>query len=363
MPALIDSFGKILITGANGFIASWTVKTFLDAGFTVRGTVRSRAKAEHLENIFSSYGDKFEYVVVPDMTKDDAFDEAVRGVDAIVHTATPTVLTAEDPAELIDPAVQGTVGLMRSASTQASVKRVIYLSSCATIIARNVEGPQVYDETSWNNDDVREVEEKGRDASQLAKYRASKIFAEKSAWEFYETNMGTLSWDLVVVNPPWVFGPAIRQVGKSPLEGLNASNQVLFGALLQGSFSIPPHCWVDVRDLAHALVLSVTTPAASGQRLIVSAGPFVWEELAAVASKVSQKTRPSPASFDAAHVTYNIVCNNAKTNKVLGMKYRYAIHNMVRDVIHDWETRNWIERDQHGHWQQAHIGTQEMGKA
>ncbi|OSD04811.1 NAD-P-binding protein [Trametes coccinea BRFM310] len=342
MPALSNASAKILITGANGFIASWTVKAFLDAGFSVRGTVRSHAKAEHLASMFRSCGDRFAYVVVPDMTKDGAFDEAVQGIDAIVHTATPTVLTAEDPAELIDPSVQGTVGLMRAASTQPSVKRVVYLSSCATIIARNAEGHQVYDETSWNNDDVREVEEKVRGASQLAKYRASKIFAEKSAWEYYESNKGKLSWDLAVVNPPWVFGPVIHQVGQSLLEGLNASNKVLFGALTQGAYSLPPHCWVDVRDLAQSLVLSVTTPAAGGQRLIVSAGPFVWEELAAAASEVSQKTRPPPPSYDPAQVTYNIVCNNTKTNNVLGMKYRYGIHDMVRDVIQDWEARGWM---------------------
>ncbi len=65
MPAI--SSGKVLLTGANGFIAVWTVKALLDAGFSVRGAVRSPAKAEHLKGIFSSYGDKLEFDIVPDM--------------------------------------------------------------------------------------------------------------------------------------------------------------------------------------------------------------------------------------------------------------------------------------------------------
>ena len=44
----------------------------------------------------------------------DAFDEAVLGVDAVLHTASPLHYTAEDPAEVIDPAVKGTVGILNS---------------------------------------------------------------------------------------------------------------------------------------------------------------------------------------------------------------------------------------------------------
>ena len=67
MPA-IDS-GKVLVTGANGYIAVWVVKAFLDHGFSVRGTVRSESKAPYLRNLFKSYGDKFEVVIVDDITK------------------------------------------------------------------------------------------------------------------------------------------------------------------------------------------------------------------------------------------------------------------------------------------------------
>ena len=66
MPAV--NSGKILVTGANGFIAIWVVRSLLEHGFSVRGTVRSLAKGEHVKKTFASYGDKLEIVVVPDIT-------------------------------------------------------------------------------------------------------------------------------------------------------------------------------------------------------------------------------------------------------------------------------------------------------
>lgn len=61
--------GKVLVTGANGYIAVWLVKKLLDEGYSVRGTVRSASKGVYLQKLFASYGDKFELVVVEDITK------------------------------------------------------------------------------------------------------------------------------------------------------------------------------------------------------------------------------------------------------------------------------------------------------
>ena len=45
------------------------MKLLLEAGFSVRGTVRSESKTAHLKELFKGYGDNFETVVVADMTK------------------------------------------------------------------------------------------------------------------------------------------------------------------------------------------------------------------------------------------------------------------------------------------------------
>lgn len=67
MPAITS--GKVLVTGANGYIAMWLVQSLLEQGFAVRGTVRSEQKAEHLRKVFAPFGDKLELVIVEDITK------------------------------------------------------------------------------------------------------------------------------------------------------------------------------------------------------------------------------------------------------------------------------------------------------
>lgn len=69
----------VLITGANGYIASRTVETFLKAGFRVRGTVRKLASAAQLQKVLAAYGSALEIVEVPDILIDGAFDVAVKG--------------------------------------------------------------------------------------------------------------------------------------------------------------------------------------------------------------------------------------------------------------------------------------------
>jgi uncharacterized protein YbjT (DUF2867 family) len=66
---IITPGSKVLVSGANGYIAAWIVRTLLERGYAVRGTVRTAEKGRHLSESFNSYGEKFEVVVVEDITK------------------------------------------------------------------------------------------------------------------------------------------------------------------------------------------------------------------------------------------------------------------------------------------------------
>ena len=70
MPS-VDKGSKVLVSGANGYIAMWIVRTLLERGFAVRGTVRTEEKGEFMIEYFKSlgYGDKFEVVIVEDIAK------------------------------------------------------------------------------------------------------------------------------------------------------------------------------------------------------------------------------------------------------------------------------------------------------
>ncbi|KAG8959163.1 methylglyoxal reductase (NADPH-dependent) gre2 [Tulasnella sp. 419] len=205
MPAFTPP-AKILVTGASGYVAVWVSKALLEKGFRVRGTVRSKGKGEYLRGIYSEYDGKFEYVIVEDMAKSGAFDEAVKGIDGIAHTASPVSLTADEPNELIIPALHGTLSILESAKKYGSdVKRVVVTSSLAAALEPHPH-PYVYTEVDWCDYALKEVEEKGREATPMMKYRASKVMAERAAWNFVKEHVSEIGFDLVTVLPTFVFG-------------------------------------------------------------------------------------------------------------------------------------------------------------
>lgn len=98
----------------------------------MRGSVRSAEKGEYLKALYAKEGlTSFEYVLVPDVEVEGAFDEAVKGIDGIEHTASPFHFNCTEPDQLIKPAVQGTLGIMRSALKEPKVQRIVITSSFA----------------------------------------------------------------------------------------------------------------------------------------------------------------------------------------------------------------------------------------
>lgn len=81
-PPVIAPGSWILVTGANGFIASHVADELLKIGYKVRGTVRDATRSSWLQELFDKkYGPgKFEMVVVEDMVTPGAFDEATKGI-------------------------------------------------------------------------------------------------------------------------------------------------------------------------------------------------------------------------------------------------------------------------------------------
>ncbi|TBU38651.1 NAD(P)-binding protein [Dichomitus squalens] len=342
MPAIHS--GKVLVTGASGYIAVWVVKTLLDRGFSVRGTVRSKSKGQVLKEVFKTYGETLEYVIVEDIAKEGAFDEAVVDVDAIAHTASPFHITADDPDEVIFPAVQGTKNLLASAKKYGNdVKRVILTSSSAAIASSSGEAA-IRDETDWNDLSVQEVRTKGRDAHPFDKYRASKTLSERAAWDWYETNKAELGWDMVVLNPSFVLGPWLHKAEN--VAGLSTSLRYYHSVVLKGEASdemlaTSGTSWVDVRDVAEAHTLALIKPAAGGERIVISANAFKWQDLILVARDiVGDRVPAGNTSYDPAkaeHIQYV----TDKGRQILGLKY-HSIGETTRHMLHEFKCRGWL---------------------
>ncbi|KAG8853840.1 methylglyoxal reductase (NADPH-dependent) gre2 [Tulasnella sp. 330] len=325
--APVSAPAKILVTGASGFIAVWVCKTLLDQGYQVVGTVRSSSKGEYLQNLFEKDGygkDKFSFVIVEDMEKKGAFDQVVVGVDAVEHTASPFHIQADDPQELIRPALKGTIGILESIKKNApGIKRVVITSSTASIV--HEKASRTFDDTDWNVTSPNEVEQKGKNASQWHKYRASKVLAERAAWEFLKDNKDSIAFDLVTICPPLVWGPIIHEV--KSIDALNTSiadfRKYMQPGKTEEDLLAHSGCWVDVRDVALIHALSLSNEKAGGERFLTSSGSFTYQDVLDAIHKVDPSLTDVPIGApgkgkDVKGVTYV----SAKAEKVFNIKFK-----------------------------------------
>ncbi|TFK50043.1 D-lactaldehyde dehydrogenase [Heliocybe sulcata] len=343
MPALTDTDASILVTGANGFVGAWIVKRALEKGYRVRAAVRTVQKGRHLLESNKVHGDKLEIVAVGDIAK-GPLDEAVKGVDAIIHTASPVTLQCDDPKELIEPAVNGAVGILSSALKNGpSVKRIVVTSSFATLLAYSTE-PVTVHEGLWNEASVKDVEVNGSKAAPISKYAASKTLAEKAVWKFVEDHKSEINWDVTVINPPWIFGPVVHEV--TTLDTLNASNQHFHRGLVKGDFQgtdplkYPNRGWCDVRDVADAHIRSLEVPAAGGERLLVSNASFVYQDLLDLANSLDPKPYHTLAMGTPGTPIRFVTIDASKADRILALKYKTA-EELVRDTFADYTARGW----------------------
>ncbi|KAF8978658.1 D-lactaldehyde dehydrogenase [Cyathus striatus] len=333
----VPSGSKVLVTGANGYLAIWIVQRLLDRGYSVRGTVRSASKGSYLEEYFKSYADRLEVVVVSDFTKEGAFDKSLVGVSAVIHPATPLPSPGlKDPEDYIKPAVGGTLGILKSALQSPGIKRIVYTSTLGTV-ARQVTEPTVLTEKDWNEGAVQFVEEQGAKSPGQMKYVASKVLAEKAAWKFYEEHKKDLPYDFLVFNAPYIFGPGINQRDKeSGSLGIWYNNCVAKPDDPRSDETLSESTpYVDVRDLADVHVSALEKDAAGGERFIIASGDITWQQWIDVANKVQSTvsfTHPLPKGKPGIASKKMISFDASKEARLIGTKYR-TVEETVRDML------------------------------
>ncbi|VUC24907.1 unnamed protein product [Clonostachys rosea] len=323
---------KVLVTGGSGFIAAHVLNVLLSRGHTVVTTVRSAAKGDQ---ILAAHSDvtqgRLSYVIVEDIAKGDAFDDAVESdppFDYVIHTASPFHHKFDDPVkDILEPAINGTTGILRAIKAKApNVKRVVITSSFAAV-ANADSPPAIYDGSSWNPVTWEEAV-----AVRTKTYRGSKTFAERAAWEFVDKEKP--NFDLATVNPPLVYGPIAHHL--ESLDKLNTSNQRIRD-LIQGKYTneMPPtgsFIFTDVRDLALAHVRAIEVPEAGGKRFLITAGHYSNKQIV----ELMRETHPELASRLPADPIDDFPKNvygydNSAAREVLGIKFR-SLKECVNDT-------------------------------
>lgn len=252
--------GTVLVTGGTGYVASWCIVELLKQGYNVRTTIRNLSKEGMLRSTISSAIDPAGRLSVygADLTADTGWKEAMTGCDYVLHVASPLgANNPKDPNELIIPAREGTLRVLRAAA-EAEVKRVVMTSSLAAATPVNPQENQVIDESVWSD-----PEDKFLDA-----YRKSKVLAEMAAWQFIKEHKGSTT--LTTILPGAIFGPVLSANSLGSVQ--------VISRLVQGRVPGTPRLGfeiVDVRDLADLHIRAMTAPEADSQRFI-AVGDFMW---------------------------------------------------------------------------------------
>ncbi|KAF6745263.1 D-lactaldehyde dehydrogenase [Ephemerocybe angulata] len=347
----ITSPSTILVTGGTGYLGAQVIATVLARGHSVKAVVRSTEKGASLKyDLLKHINEEVEFVVIADIVKDGAFDEVILGVDAVVHVASPVPNPSlTDPQETIQPAIDGTLGVLKSAlHISYKLKRIVITSSVAALWTPS-PGARTFSEDDWNTQYVSEVERLGSKTDPMTAYGASKVMAEKAAWEFYNAHRSEVQWDISVINPSLVFGPAI-QPPKSASD-LPSTLKLWWDSVIEPSskpdvmtLSIP-NGWVDVRDIAEAHVRAMETAEAGGERIIVSEGTFFLNEWFDLANKAGAEFYPGRTFPEGTlettkdELASEIYFNTAKEKRILGMKYRTK-EETTRDTLRWAAERN-----------------------
>ena len=257
---------EVLVTGANGYVGTRLIAELLREGREVRGVVRSLASEAGVRDAVRRDGvdDSGLALAVADLTVDQGWTAALSDVEEVHHVASPIPpAQPRDPNELIVPAREGTLRVLKAAR-DAGARRVVLTSSFAAV-GYSPKPVRDYTEADWTDPDT----------PGLAPYPRSKAIAERAAWDFIESE--GRDTELVVVNPTFIAGPSLVSSLRSSLSGFKAIIEGTMAALPRQRFGV-----VDVRDVANAHIAAMATTDAAGKRyLLLADGPTItWLALA-----------------------------------------------------------------------------------
>jgi len=320
----------VLISGISGFLGFRVLATALQHGYRVRGAVRRQAQIDQIKAVpeLKPYLNNLEIVIVEDILKEGAFDEAAKDAKYILHVASPISLRASDDFynSLIQPALQGTLGMLRSAAKTPSVKRVIITSSVAVLSLQPEDGHAVSVDEVYAPPDPHS---KFPDAFRA--YGASKsiAYAGGKAWVKAEKP----SFDVISILPSVILGP--NQLVTSP-EGYQSGTNRYVINVLEGKRVENPSLGstVHVDDVALAHVKALSPEVEGNQDFLLSTPEHVnYDDAISIAKKYFPDAFEDGRLSAEGHLPQvELNFDVTKTEKILGIKWR-GFEDQVKGIV------------------------------
>ena len=311
----------VLVTGSTGFIGTHVVQQLLQDGHSVRATVRSlgnERKVNSLRNLHPSAKDHLQ-IIEAELMNRESWEKAVVGCSHVIHLASP--FPDEEPVnpdDVINPAVEGTLNILR-ASNGSDVKRVVITSAISAITDGFVQRKTPYTETDWTDPNK---------AGTIA-FTKSKTLSEYAAWDFVRQN--DVSFELAVLNPTCVMGPALCEEPSTSMTPVMRLMENQMPMLAKLCFAC-----VDVRDVAHAHVIALTHPSAAGRRCILFNDNFWLTDIAKICQEEFSKHGYHIEQKVAPNFLLKMASTFDKTLKMvlpsLGMKIDYDNSRMRQEL-------------------------------
>ncbi|XP_059442151.1 putative anthocyanidin reductase [Corylus avellana] len=320
------------VTGATGYIGSWLVKTLLERGYKVHATVRDPAKSLSLLSLWTS-GERLR-LFRADMQEEGSFDEAVKGCNGVFHVAASMKFNVHPNEDIethvrsnaIDPAIKGTLNILKACLRSKSVKRVVFTSSISTLTAKDDSSGNwrhVVDESCqapldhvWNTKASGWV------------YVLSKRLTEEAAYKFANEN----GIDLVSVITTTVAGPFLTldvpssiRVLLSPITG----DPELFSILSAVNARMGSIALVHIEDICSAHIFLMEHAKAEGPYICCAQNSLM-------SNLVQHLAEEYPCSnIRSVEKESNLVPPEISSKKLrdLGFNYKHGIEDIVHHTI------------------------------
>lgn len=266
----MNSNAQVLVTGVTGFIGAHLTIQLLNKEYQVRGSLRNMDRAEEIRSVIAEHAEDIERLsfVEADLLQEKVWQEAMQGVDYVMHVASPFPrLLPKNDEELIRPARQGTLHVLQAAAANG-VKKVVLTSSSGAIMYGKDKARKkgTYTEKDWTDVSNRK---------DTTAYLRSKTLAERAAWDFMEKDNSGMS--LSVICPGAVLGPVLEK-------DFGTSANVVIKLLDGGAPGIPDmgFDFVDVRSVADLHIRAMESPKAENERFAASNGFLKFRDLAEI---------------------------------------------------------------------------------